>query len=621
MNLAPVRESAELARVLRLPRRNVPPGAAEQLARQWSRDLLNENGQRHFDRVMALPDAARDAEFRRWGAPRSEGGEGVPLCLNGIQAQILFEAFYCRGVVAVASVGAGKTLVSWLLALVLDAKRPLILVPASVLQKTHDEFADIARIWRAPNPLPQIETYQKLGSPANATLLCHCQACTNVAPITAGGLRPDLLIADECDLLRNPDTAVTRRVARYMSRHPETMYAGLTGTVIRKSIRNFARHMIWALKWNAPIPLSWVELEEWAEALDVDVRGARRPLGALHSFDEPGHTEPLRAVRAGIKRRFRETPGVVVSDEQSCDQPLTIRILKAPDDPVLDQAFAYFRAKHKTLDGWDLGDTFSVLRHATELSTGFYYKWSPRPPDEWLEARRDANVFVREAIAASSRSGRPLDSWAQVAAAHRGHPALERWRVVEPTFTPNTVPVPVTASVLGYAVQWIAVNGPALIWVQHTYVGETLAGMSGVPYFGPEGKTSSGRYIMDHPSSQSAIVSMAANKRGRNLQAWYRNLVVGPPQAATDWEQAILGRTHRQGQTRPVLVDVIASCAENLYALQKAQEEAEGGNELISGEQKLQIAEYDWTHFPRYEIATLPLEHPSRPRWIRPAAA
>jgi hypothetical protein len=42
---------------------------------------------------------------------------------------------------------------------------------------------------------------------------------------------------------------------------------------------------------------------------------------------------------------------------------------------------------------------------------------------------------------------------------------------------------------------------------------------------------------------------------------------------------------------------------------------------LISGEQKLQIAEYDWTHFPRYEIATLPLEHPSRPRWIRPAAA
>jgi hypothetical protein len=621
MNIAPVRHSAELERVLRLPRRTIPPGAAEQLARQWTRELLNENGQAHFDRVMALPENLRADELQRYARARSEGGEGAPIALNGLQAQILFEAYHCKGVFVSAAVGAGKTLVSWLLPLVLGAQRPLILVPASVLQKTHDEFGEIARFWRAPRPPPQIESYQKLGGVAHAALLCDCLACTNVEPRTNGGIRPDCLIADECDLLRNPEAAVTKRVARYMARHPSTMYCSLTGTVIRKSLRNFARHMIWSLKWNAPIPLSWVDLEEWCEALDVDVRGARRPPGALRALVEgtPAEGDLLRVVRTGIKKRFRETPGVVVSDAQSCDKPLTIRILKAPDDPVLEAAFAHFRAKHQTLDGWDLDDPLSVMRHATELGCGFYYKWDPRPPEEWLEARREAAVFVREAIEASTRRGIPLDSKGPVYAAFPHAEPLVRWKEIEPTFKPNSVPVPVTASVLGYAMQWIQLNGPALIWVQHEWVGRTLSGMTGVPYFGPEGKdVITGRYIMKHSPRESAIVSIHANKRGRNLQAWFRNLVIGPPQAATDWEQAVLGRTHRQGQRHAVLCDVLMGCAENVYALERAIDEAAGGNELISGEQKLQIATYDWSHFPRVQLATLHPADSRRPRWVRP---
>jgi hypothetical protein len=610
----PVRASAELSRILSLPRRVVLAGAAEALAEQWTPHLLNDRGRAEWYRVNQLPDSERAAELKRM-----HDADRTVVKLKPIQAVGLFEAHQYCGLFVQGPVGAGKTLLTWLLPLVLSAKRPLLIVPASVERKTHDEFAELARYWRAPNPPVQVLSYQLLGSPANQFKLCNCSRCTGLPdPATVEGLRPDLLIADECDYLRNPEAAVSKRVARYMARHPETVYCGMTGTALRKSIRNIARHLIWALKFGAPVPLTWIDLEEWSQALDENPRDQiRRKPGALVALATPGYSQAreLEAVRNGFGQRLVETPGVIASDVQSCDTPLTVRLLKAPDDPVLDDAFRSFRETQTTLDGWDLGDPLSIWRHATELSCAFFYKWAPRPPMDWIEARRAWKKWVREAIDRGAPNGRPLDSEAQVGQAYPNAPARLRWREIEPTFVPNSVPVPVSASVLGYAVAWLKAHSPAFVWVQHSYIGETLAGMSGVPYFGPKGKTESGRYIGTHPATQSAILSLHANKRGRNLQAWSRNLVLGPPQAATEWEQGIFGRTHRAGQTKPVYVDVLISCAENLYALERAYQEATFVKDSRLHTQKLLIAEYDWTHYPAAELAALPPDHPSRCRW------
>jgi hypothetical protein len=44
--------------------------------------------------------------------------------------------------------------------------------------------------------------------------------------------------------------------------------------------------------------------------------------------------------------------------------------------------------------------------------------------------------------------------------------------------------------------------------------------------------------------------------KGKNLQAWNRQLVIEPPASGTVWEQ-LLGRTHRQGQRADDVIAVV----------------------------------------------------------------
>jgi len=248
------------------------------------------------------------------------------------------------------------------------------------------------------------------------------------------------------------------------------------------------------------------------------------------------------------------------------------------------------------LDGWSLGDRFSVLRYATEMSCGFYSRWDPRPPDWYIDARNEWNQHVKRRIDASKHSGRPIDREGVVARLDRELDVYLTWKAAQKKFgDPNSVAVPVTYSTLSYAASWLKMNTPALVWVQNTWVGDTLSKMTGVPYFAGKGKTSGGHSIKSHPASQSAILSTHANSYGRNLQAWCVNLVIGPEHSAEKWEQQI-GRTHRYGQERPVHYDVLVSCAENLAALDAAISEAHNAEQVGGTQQKILTAAWDWSN-------------------------
>lgn len=635
----PVRVSADLERILKIRRRELDFESPEvlQLARAWSRQLLNPTGQRLFDQIDGMPEAQRAFEFARIAKRKDKGGENCPLLLNGFQAVLMYEAYHLDvelmaeagvhgGVCGWGGVGVGKTLGCWLLSLILGAPVPLLMVPGGLEGKTHDDFADLAKYWQAPRPSPQVLSFEKFQHPKHALILCDCKACSKAAqePDEPGGIRPTHVFMDESDGFKNSGTARTRRFGRFMSKHPQTFYGGLTGTPWNHSINDAAPQLIWALKTRAPVPLQYMERRRWSQALDLNTRdGHKRDPGALTWLMgiDPARVETyderLALAAEGFKRRLLETPGVVQTTEQSCDQPLTIRMLKAPDDPILDEAFRHFRATQTTLDGWDVADPLIALKHATEMSCDFYYYWDPRPPVEWMDARRAAAQCVQQKIANSGRSGAPLDSQAQVYATFPNEPALVRWREIEPTFTPNKVPRPLGVSVLAYAAEWMKVNGPGLVWVQHEYVGKALSAMTGVPYFGPKGKDPTGLYIEKYPASKCAILSVKANGRGRNIQSWFRNLVLGPSSSPTDWEQAILGRTHRQGQDQPVWIDVLVACAENIRAIEQARLKASWQDTRGGAVPKLLIANFDWTHFPAAELENLPLDHPSRPRWVR----
>lgn len=603
----PVPKSEEWQRINALPRRKFTSKHARDLVESWSPRLLNDKGFDHWARLSRTDTEHRERQLE------SLAKQGTPIRMKPEQAIILYDFIQCRGVHVAGPVGVGKTFIGFMAPRLSEeyfhTKRPLLLVPASLVRDARASHLKLSQVWKqAENPV-KIESYNMLGRPDNEFALCDCVKCTGGSiPEKGSGIRPDMIVLDESSRLRNPDSAVSRRIERYIAYHLPVVVA-MTGTPIRKSIKNFTRQMAWSLgPKKMPVPRNWKDQDDWCSALDEKPRdGQRRPPGALLEWAPPG-LNGLEAARRGVQQRIADTPGSIVIDEMSCDQPIEIRVIETPDDPLLNDAFYKFRTTDETLDGWAMGDAFSVLRYGTELSCGFYSKWDPRPPEWYINARSAWKQHVKRRIDDSQRSGRPIDREGVVAKLDADTPVYLAWKQAKEDFgKPNSVAVQVSLSTLAYATKWINENGPALAWVQHSWVGETLSKMSGVPYFAGKGLDKEGRPIQKHPPSESAIVSTHANSYGLNLQAWNRNLVIGPEYSAEKWEQQI-GRTHRYGQEHPVSYDVLVSCAENLQALAAAISEAHNAQQTFGLQQKLLHASWDWSQVS---------EEANEPRMIR----
>lgn len=572
-----VKDSHEFRRIAALPRRTIDLATAEACAAELT-PLLRRPGSR--------------AELRPW------------------QGLCLWELMSAGGLVAWLPVGQGKTLISLLAALVMRAKRPILCLPAGLREKTLADFAALAREWRLPDPPPVIVPYESLTQVGNVDYLDQIQ--------------PDMIIRDESHRTRNLERSAAKRIDRYVRKH-KPINVGMTGSPGRLSILDYAHDLIWCLDDGAPVPLVKGEREMWAAALDErDPRMGDRP--------DPGPLGPdLDSAREWYRQRLVSTPGVVVVDEDSCDQPLTIRTVYAPEDPALDAAFERFRKTWTTPDDWPMSDAFSVFRHAAELGTGMYLRWDPRPPEWWATPRKVFCGFVRDRIRETARARRPLDTELAVRQAHPDAPEVTEWMAVrdghgpngEPPFRPNSVPVWVSGSVVRAALEWLRSSPlPGLVWCGNTAFGEVLAQQAGLRYYGPEGRALDGTSIMHIPGADnrdrdgrvgcgaacSAVLSVAANMQGRNLQGWSRALVINPPQSGMYLEQ-VIGRTHRSDQTRPVTIDVLVTSGDVADAFDAAWREATFGARTASLTQKILRA--------RVERGQIALTEANQWRWAR----
>jgi hypothetical protein len=554
---------------------------------------------------MTAPAVAHTAEFRRiaslprraWSATdlasltsslteilRTPGGS---MTLRSIQALALYEAGTEGGLFAPIGTGDGKTIITMLLAVVFGAERPLLLLPANLIEQTRREQIKLTQHWKIPTELRSM-SYTILG------LVDYEKELDAYAP--------DAIICDEAHKLKNRRAAVTRRVARYMVENPHTKFAALTGTP-GESILEFAHILRWCLKLNAPIPMTNEETEEWAESLDdsSDEYGQRKPGALLELRARESGESDRQAARRGYRQRLTETPGVVatVGDGEHVDCPIYVRGIRYPVAPVTERNFIKLRGNDTdefpgwmTPDEWPLLNAVDVWRHAQELALGLHYIWDPRPPPDWLYARRQWGKFVRETI---SRS-RTFDSELHVAnacdAGRLDATALSNWRSVRDEFTPNVVPVWHDTSALDACAEWMRGEGGGIVWTEHGFFAERLAEYTGVPYFGAGGFSATGLYIQDAVAGSAVVASIDANREGKNLQGlWNRNLIVCPPKSAGWWEQTI-ARTHRPGQTkRELIVDVLLGCRENFDACMKAIEGAKAIHDTTGKRQKLLMAD------------------------------
>ncbi len=507
--------------------------------------------------------------------------------LRPLQAVALAELAVWGGLFAPLPVGTGKTLIMALAARVLPTvRRPLFVMPAALIPKTHIEFAEYRKSWVLP-PLYQILSYQELGRVGSATYL--------------EDYRPDLIVADEAHGWKNPTAGTTRRGLRYLETH-RPIFVSMTGTPFSTSIRDFAHLTAAALPRTNPLPTRWSDLDEWARVLDVDVAEHRRLRpGALELFCAPGED-----VREGFARRLGDTPGVVVSGEPQLPIPLDLDGEITPLDDVQSQAIAELRRSWETPDREVVPDGPSMWRHVRELATGFYQVWEPRAPRDWREARRAWACECREILGTNRRQLDTEDQLCRYVDHNPGeHPLAEqlltRWREVKPTFAPNSVPVWISDALLDWlaarATRAVTERGPVLVWTERPAVGERLAARLGVPYYGEEGVcAAAGRPIEAHRHAQHgpiAVVAREPNSAGRNLQAWANNIILDVTKSARRNEQ-LIGRTHRPGQTAPrVTVTVLFRVREDVEAYHAARERAQVAAALTRQPQKILHANLD----------------------------
>ncbi|WP_228556631.1 helicase [Myxococcus sp. AB025B] len=428
--------------------------------------------------------------------------------------------------------------------------------PTILLPQFQVEWRYYGANWRLPNlaggrwfrvglPVLHVVTYNQLSS----------QEATNLLE----RIRPDLVILNEAHNIKAPKSTRTGRFLRYFEEHPRTRLVALSGNFASKSIKEYAHLSRLALGEGSPLPLAHHVVEEWGTALDPGKVVA--PPGALERLCEPGEH-----VREGFQRHRNATRGVVATEESALDKPLIIRERKL--GPVPAQLLALIELAHagERPDGEQFQEQFQAVACTRQLSAGFYHRWRyPRgePPElieKWFARRKAWNKEVWEELKGVRREH--LDSPGLLTkAAIRAHmsPPYEgdkpvwhastwqAWAEIHAAVQPEPQAVWVSDFLVRDAVEW-ARSQAGIVWVEYPELGERIAKAAGVPFYGG-GKTAS-EAILRETGKRSVVASIKAHATGKNLQQFFRNLVVTPPSDGATWEQ-LLARTHRPGQQTP----------------------------------------------------------------------
>lgn len=546
----PVRASAEFQRIMDLPRRP-PEGYAIPLG--------------YFDRFRRTPSGLGNLDLR----PK--------------QAQVLYELVEYGGAMASLTLGEGKTAVGLLAGAVLNASSTVYIVPPALARQIIEvEYPKWNEHWRLPALGP---------GPGPGHRRLHIVKYTDLRSKDPNKhnvlerLLATLVVADEAHCLGRR-TVQAGRVRRFQNKYKPTRL-NLSGSFMDRSIREPAPLAAEALGAGSPYPRTYQDLEAWAWAIDDSPLG-NSPPGVLKALGPD--------IRDGFRRRVAETPGFVVSTEESCGAALALRSRDLALPAKIGKCLADLRALWIRPDGFELCSPLEFHRCAQTLALGFYLRWAENPPAEWRAARQawQSDLF------AFLRAGRPgLDSPALVtdAAAAGRLPQLSsypQWAAVEATYEPKTEAVWLDGFAAKDAAKW-AIEGPGIVWAEHPAFGEYAAEIAGLPWYGGGTHPEIDELRrLSRGGARSFFASVPAHHEGKNLQFMSRALITTPPSGARRVGQTI-GRVHRQGQrAERVDIDFYLHTPEYQAAMASAQRNAAWLQATAGELQKLCVGRIGW---------------------------
>jgi len=531
---------SEFLRVDRLPRRT------------WSAD----------DRMYAVKHMTEALRVRR--------GEQQ---LWADQAVALVEAHASRGLVGGIRVSGGKSLVSLAVGTLFDVPRPLLIVPSKSIKtkKIANAAADAAKHWRIRSDISWI-AYEQLQRKAYADFLSR--------------YKPGIVIMDEAHHAGRYDSSRSSRIDRYVEEYGVPIIV-LTGSLIGSHVVNDSCKLCyWALGDGSPLPRPGASatIRWWAHALE---QPAKIEPGALRRW-----ARPKESTLSGVGRRYVETPGIVTSSGESVigtSLTLQTEYVELKSKAVL-KAFEHLRAGRQP-DGTELldADGSNIWLQGQTLALGFYYMPDPKPPADYIDAKRNWYSYAREVI----RQGE-LDTELQVREATDPEECwpLQEWLEVKGTFVERRKAVWLSWERVEAAQKWMAQHKHGIVWCQFAAFGAALK-----PYYGAGAlDAASGRRITEHAKGSACAASIKVCSEDLNLQHQFSEALFIAPPATGTWHEQAIARFHRYGQPEPeTRVTYWLACSENAAALDVARRREREAAALIKDKyRKLLIGE--WFH-------------------------
>lgn len=465
-------------------------------------------------------------------------------------------------------VGHGKTLISLLAAAAMRsnpslvnpprAGRTVLLVPASLRQKTIDELHEVYEPhWKFD--IPTVISYETLSGAANSDLLDRSE--------------PDLIVCDEAHKL-NASNARGRRFFRYLREHPHVRVVPLSGSFTRTGLNEYRKLLQVALQHNTPLPLDYPVFRSWDRVVgtadyfkEADREGI---IPFLNLVTRRHHTaltmEDFRTVaRDAYRERTEDVAGWVTAEGASADVPITLNGVNLDIPQDIAVAMHDVIEHYKRPDGEEFEDALSMHRYLWQLFQGFYMfwdwsKWPGGEPDhEWVLRRaayhKQVRTFLKNPRLAIAHQDSPKNVEKAIRAGKLNrHVELvqtyDAWmQVVE-----RPVPPVKTKWMSDYMIHAIrayveSAGEPVLIWVDAPLLREKLARWYTV--YEPGQKP-------DEKRIETCVLAPRSHKEGLNLQGWRRMLLTTISGNNTQMQQQ-LGRVWRAGQKHPVQVDYFKS--------------------------------------------------------------
>lgn len=511
-----------------------------------------------MDRIVSLPEWLPSAEeqaalVEKWTNALAIGEH--PHKFRPIQAYCFETAALAKvtspvqGFIAQAGVGQGKTLTFAVLPLVFEAERPVLMLPPQLVKDMHNDRFRWQQYFHLANNITVIP-YSELSRPESTELLER--------------LKPDLIMADECHNLKDPNSARTRRFIRYMEQQP-TRFVGMSGTLSGGSIKDYAHLMSLGCREFNPTPTHANLLNKYMAGMDANA--IKKPGDAVQALQTIGpplirkYIEPrwypsgihikedIQKCRQAHAQRLSLAPFTILTENPSVDIPIKFEWHRPDLDDAVTQALGKVNTDYEMPDGELLEDDIEKLSAATQLSNGFYYKWDwpgGKVDEEWMSARSEWHKAIREFLKFRSGPGRDSPHLVKEyvrANKHQENAMYRRlmdWEEQKHKPQPPTIPVWMDDRPIVYAAEWLkAQKGPAILWYRFRAVGEALARLGVRVWDDP---------VPDHKVAPKIALSIKKFGTGKQLQyGWSNQLAMAPGPNALEHEQ-LYGRTVRPGQ-------------------------------------------------------------------------